>query len=410
MAKQLKKIFDPGIDEVVQNFTIESWHVSQSVDAFRGDDDYDITISGSLTISGSTFISGSPEASGAGFSTLVLNNTTGRVHVTGSYGGGGSTGPQGPQGPQGNASNVSGPQGPQGITGPQGPQGPQGNASNVSGPQGPQGPEGAASNVSGPQGPQGPAGGGGSNLNVSDEGTTVTSAATKINFVGTIVSASSPAGNTEVTASFTPPGGLYQILLHSGSGEFGATSSLTYRPDVNSLKVGIDDPFMTLNTVSISGSNYNRLVLYSDVGDNNLILFRDSNGTGGVLRAFIGASGKDNISAITSGSNSLSIGAGRGYPIFLMNDEKAYITCATGSDSRSKIGIGDYYQSDKLPTFTLEVSSSTPAYAQFRLNSAKYTPTGTADVNGASGSFAWDDNFIYVKTGAGWKRSTLATF
>ena len=112
MAKQLKKIFDPGIDEVVQNFTIESWHVSQSVDAFRGDDDYDITISGSLTISGSTFISGSPEASGAGFSTLVISNTNGRVHVTGSYGGGGSTGPQGPQGPQGNASNVSGPQGP----------------------------------------------------------------------------------------------------------------------------------------------------------------------------------------------------------------------------------------------------------------------------------------------------------
>ena len=56
MAKQLKKIFDPGIDEVVQNFTIESWHVSQSVDAFTGVQDYDITISGSLTISGSTFI------------------------------------------------------------------------------------------------------------------------------------------------------------------------------------------------------------------------------------------------------------------------------------------------------------------------------------------------------------------
>jgi hypothetical protein len=158
MAKQLKKIFDPGIDEVVQNFTIESWHVSQSVDAFRGDDDYDITISGSLTISGSTFISGSPEATGGGYSTLVLNNTTKQVYVTGSYGGVGDTGPQGPQGPQGNASNISGPQGPQGITGPQGPQGPQGNASNVSGPQGPQGPEGAASNVSGPQGPQGPGG------------------------------------------------------------------------------------------------------------------------------------------------------------------------------------------------------------------------------------------------------------
>ena len=183
MAKKLEKIFDPGVDEVVQNFIIESWHVSQSVDAFTGVQDYDITISGSFGISGSTFISGSPEATGVGYSTLVLNNTTKQVYVTGSYGGGGSTGPQGPQGPQGNASNVSGPQGPQGpegaasnvsgpqgpqgpegaasnVSGPQGPQGPQGNASNVSGPQGPQGPEGAASNVSGPQGPQGPSGSG----------------------------------------------------------------------------------------------------------------------------------------------------------------------------------------------------------------------------------------------------------
>ena len=155
MAKQLKKIFDPGVDEVVQNFTIESWHVSQSVDAFRGDDDYDITISGSLTISGSTFISGSPEASGNGYSTLVLNNTTGQVYITGSYGGGGATGPTGPTGPTGAASNVAGPQGPQGAQGPQGPQGPTGAASNVAGPQGPQGP---ASNIAGPQGPQGPTG------------------------------------------------------------------------------------------------------------------------------------------------------------------------------------------------------------------------------------------------------------
>ena len=34
MAKQLKKIFVPTTDEIVQNFKIQSWHVSQSVDAF----------------------------------------------------------------------------------------------------------------------------------------------------------------------------------------------------------------------------------------------------------------------------------------------------------------------------------------------------------------------------------------
>jgi hypothetical protein len=56
MANVLKKIFDPTIDEVVQNFTIQSWHVSQSVDALTGADDYDITISGSLVVTGSVAI------------------------------------------------------------------------------------------------------------------------------------------------------------------------------------------------------------------------------------------------------------------------------------------------------------------------------------------------------------------
>jgi hypothetical protein len=58
MAKILKNIFNAGVDEVKQNFIIESWHVSQSVDAFTGAQDYDITISGSLTITGSTNIEG----------------------------------------------------------------------------------------------------------------------------------------------------------------------------------------------------------------------------------------------------------------------------------------------------------------------------------------------------------------
>jgi hypothetical protein len=39
--------------EIQQGCAIESWHVSQSVDAFTGADDYDIKISGSLILTGS---------------------------------------------------------------------------------------------------------------------------------------------------------------------------------------------------------------------------------------------------------------------------------------------------------------------------------------------------------------------
>ena len=53
MAKILQKVFT-STDQVSQSFTVESWHVSQSIDAFTGTSDYDITISGSLTVIGPT--------------------------------------------------------------------------------------------------------------------------------------------------------------------------------------------------------------------------------------------------------------------------------------------------------------------------------------------------------------------
>ena len=54
MALVLKNIFTPSTDEIAQNYVIESWHVSQSVDALTGAAAYDITISGSLNLTGST--------------------------------------------------------------------------------------------------------------------------------------------------------------------------------------------------------------------------------------------------------------------------------------------------------------------------------------------------------------------
>ncbi len=48
-------------------------------------------------------------------------------------------------------------------------------------------------------------------------------------------------------------------------------------------------------------------------------------------------------------------------------------------------------------------------YQQLRLETP-YTPTSTADTNGNVGDIAWDDNYTYVKTSAGWKRSALSTF
>ena len=72
MAKVLKNIFSSSVDEINQNYTIESWHVSQSIDAFTGVDAYDITVSGSLSIVGATNITSSLKISG---STIITGST-----------------------------------------------------------------------------------------------------------------------------------------------------------------------------------------------------------------------------------------------------------------------------------------------------------------------------------------------
>ena len=59
MANTLSKV------NISNSNTIQAWQVSQSVDAFTGISEYDITISGSLTITGSTKISGSLTITGS---------------------------------------------------------------------------------------------------------------------------------------------------------------------------------------------------------------------------------------------------------------------------------------------------------------------------------------------------------
>ena len=55
MAKELKYITD-----IIQGNIIDSWHVSQSVEAFSAatgvQQDYDISVSGSFKVTGSQFI------------------------------------------------------------------------------------------------------------------------------------------------------------------------------------------------------------------------------------------------------------------------------------------------------------------------------------------------------------------
>jgi hypothetical protein len=48
-------------------------------------------------------------------------------------------------------------------------------------------------------------------------------------------------------------------------------------------------------------------------------------------------------------------------------------------------------------------------YSQLRLRTS-YTPSSTSDTHGNTGDVSWDNNFFYIKTTEGWKRSALSTF
>jgi hypothetical protein len=72
-------------------------------------------------------------------------------------------------------------------------------------------------------------------------------------------------------------------------------------------------------------------------------------------------------------------------------------------DANGDVGIGT-----SSPTAKLDVNGST-GYDQIRMRTS-YTPTGTGDANGNVGDIAWDDDYFYVKTSAGWKRVEFSTF
>lgn len=72
-----------------------------------------------------------------------------------------------------------------------------------------------------------------------------------------------------------------------------------------------------------------------------------------------------------------------------------------------KGGTG-YLSNNTSPTALLDVAGAA-GYNQLRLRTS-YTPSSTADANGHTGDIAWDGNYLYIKTAAGWKRTTLSDF
>ena len=245
MAKQLKKIFDPGTDEVVQNFIVQSWHVSQSVDAFTGVEDYDIEISGSLTVTGSYGGSGGSGDDGT-------SGTSGAVGTSGTTGANGSSGTTGATGNDGTSGTSGGGGGGAGTSGTSanGSSGTSG-ATPAAGSSGTSGatPAAGSSGTSGAVGTSGTSGGGGGGAGIS--GTSGSGAGTS----GTTgADGSSGTSGAVGTSGTTGENGSSGTSGSGTSGTTGVTGTSGTSGDGTSGTTGADGSSGTTGAAGTSGT------------------------------------------------------------------------------------------------------------------------------------------------------------
>jgi hypothetical protein len=60
--------------------------------------------------------------------------------------------------------------------------------------------------------------------------------------------------------------------------------------------------------------------------------------------------------------------------------------------------------------YMLAINGATGKATKTRSVTVEYTPSGSADTNGEEGQITYDDNFMYIKAGGGWRRAALNTF
>ncbi len=144
------------------------------------------------------------------------------------------------------------------------------------------------------------------------------------------------------------------------------------------IAIGID-PAQTSSSLSIMSDNSHTLFVENSSSNSSIMAY--STGSGEAVSIYHTGTGPSLVirDTIIPGSELLVV------------------------DNTGNVGIGT-----STPTAALDIAGST-GYDQLRIRSS-YTPTGTGDTNGNVGDITWDDNYSYVKTSGGWKRSALSSF
>lgn len=215
-------------------------------------------------------------------------------------------------------------------------------------------------------------------------------------------------------------GTLLQYGL-DGSKTLDSDLSLTYDISQQTLQVGMNQssttnvPFLRVSTDSnryaalfecTTSSLQQRIGFFENSTTENCQIIRNNSTRSGNING----TSISNISTFQflSGSSGAA-----DKPVVLRGTPVYGITGITGTNKGFRldvtgIRVGNISTLHIANTATFEVTNST-GYAQLRLTTP-YSPTSTSDANGATGDVSWDNNNVYVKTSAGWKKSALSTF
>jgi hypothetical protein len=109
--------------------------------------------------------------------------------------------------------------------------------------------------------------------------------------------------------------------------------------------------------------------------------------------------------SIDQNGKSWKIGSGGGSTADL---DEFYISNTDDGNVLTVRDGGNIGLSNSNPTARLDIIGAT-GYNQLRMQTS-YTPTSSVDTNGNVGDIAWDDDYIYIKTNSGWKRTALTSW
>jgi hypothetical protein len=193
----------------------------------------------------------------------------------------------------------------------------------------------------------------------------------------------------------------YQALYYTTTGlqNVAHGARALYSNTSGASNTGIGTYALSMNTTGTNNTGIGALAnIFNQEGSNNTI---------------IGYEAGRGTSPHTKSGN-IFIGYQAGYSE--EGDNKLYIE---NSNSSTPLICGDFSLDEvyfnggvgvhtTTPSAVFDVNGST-GYNQIRMRTS-YTPANTADTNGNTGDIAWDDNYFYMKTSAGWKRSALSTF